>query len=211
MSKIIVFGATGGTGLQVVQQALMTGYKVTVVARNPDAFTISNKNLEVIKGDVLQPSTFENIFNGKAAVISCLGSKALQKTVIYSKGMSNIIEAMDKAGVYRVVCISAGAAVIPPNTSFLLRFLVKNILQRIFKYMYTDMLLMEKILSESDLNWTVIRAPRLTNGRLKGAYRIAIHNSLHGLSTLSRADLADFIIKHLNDQKTFKNKVEVSY
>lgn len=93
----------------------------------------------------------------------------LHTRVIYSKGMSNIIEAMDKADVYRVVCISAGAAVISPNTSCLSRFLVKNTLQRIFKYMYADMLLMEKILSESDLNWTVIRAPRLTNSPLTGS------------------------------------------
>jgi putative NADH-flavin reductase len=211
MNKIIVFGATGGTGLQVVQQALLAGYKVTVVVRNPDTFTISHNNLEVIKGDVLQQATFENLFHGMDAVISCLGSKPFAHTVVYSEGMSNIIKAMDKAGVDRIVCISAGAAVIPPNTPFLLRFLVKNTLQRIFKYMYADMLLMEEILSKSDLNWTVIRAPRLTNGRRKGAYRIALNNSLHVLSTLSRADLAECIVKLLNDQETFKNKVEVSY
>jgi putative NADH-flavin reductase len=211
MDKIILFGATGGTGLQVVRQALMTGHKVTVVVRNPDKFRVSNNNLEVIKGDVLEPTTFVNLLKGMDAVISCVGSKPFAKTVVYSKGMSNIIEAMDKAGVHRVVCISAGAAVVPPDTSFLLRFFVKNTLQRIFKYMYADMLLMEKNLNESDLNWTVIRAPRLTNGRLKGAYRIALHNSLHVLSTISRADLAYCIIKLLNDQKTYENKVEVSY
>jgi uncharacterized protein YbjT (DUF2867 family) len=79
MGRIIVFGATGGTGLQVVKQTLLAGYKVTVVVRNPAAFTISNNNLEVIKGDVLQPDTFENIFNGKDAIISCLGSKAMHR------------------------------------------------------------------------------------------------------------------------------------
>jgi putative NADH-flavin reductase len=211
MNKIIVFGATGGTGLQVVQQALSAGYKATVVVRNPDAFTISHKNLEVIKGDVLQPGTFENSFNCKDAIISCLGSKAMRQTVIYSKGISNIINAMRKAGINRVVCISAGAAVIPPKSSFLIKFVVKNTLQRIFRYMYADMLLMEKILSESNLNWTVIRAPRLTNGPLTGKYRIAPEDLLAIQSKLSRADLADCIIKHLTDQKTFKTKVEVSY
>ena len=88
MHKIIVFGATGGTGLQVVQQALSAGYKVTVVVRTPDAFKIIDNNLEVIKGDVLQPGTFENLFNGNDAIISCLGSKALRQTVIYSKGIN---------------------------------------------------------------------------------------------------------------------------
>jgi putative NADH-flavin reductase len=211
MNKIIVFGATGNTGMQVVQQALLAGYKVIVVVRNPDAFTISDKNLKVIKGDVLQPSTFENAIKGMDAVVSCLGSKAFQHTIIYSKGMSNIIDAMHKAGVYRVVCISAGAAVIPPHSSFLIKIFIKNTLQRIFKYMYTDMLLMENILSESDLNWTVIRAPRLTNGPLTRTYRIAINEFLANLSKVSRADLADCIIKYLADQKTFKARLEVSY
>lgn len=80
MNKIIVFGATGSTGMQLVQQALSAGYKVTAVVRTPDAFTISDKNLEVIKGDVLQPGSFENAINGKDAVVSCLGSKPFAHT-----------------------------------------------------------------------------------------------------------------------------------
>jgi uncharacterized protein YbjT (DUF2867 family) len=141
MKKIIVFGATGGTGKFVVEQALKAGYQVTIIARNLDAFMLTNKNLEVIKGDVLQPSTFEDAVKGKYAIISCLGSSRKEPTKIYSQGIINITIAMDKAGVKRIICISAAAVMVPPVGSFMIKFVAKNILQRLFKYIYADMLL----------------------------------------------------------------------
>jgi putative NADH-flavin reductase len=211
MKNLIVFGATGGTGKQVVEQALEAGHRVTVVLRTPDAFTISHKNLEIIKGDVLQPATFENALKGKDAVISCLGTTPKNPSSVYSRGVSNITAAMDKAGVKRIICISAGAVVVPAKASFILKFVVKNILQRLLKNIYADMLVMEKQLQGSDLNWTVSRAPRLTNGKLTGQYRIAITEPLSNPSSLSRADLADYILRHLADEKTFKGRVEICY
>ena len=211
MSKIIVFGATGGTGKQVVEQALEEGHKVTVIVRNPDAITMNHRNLEIIKGDVLQPITFENALKEKDAVVSCLGSKVGKPTVVYSKGTSNIASAMSKAEINRIICISAGAVIVPPKISLLMKFVAKHILQRIFKYMYADMLLMEKNLKESPLNWTVIRPARLTNKKHTGKYRTTVNEALSNPSKISRADLADYIIKHLNDEKTFKATIEISY
>ena len=141
----------------------------------------------------------------------CLGSTGKEPTTVYSQGVSNIADATDKAGVKRIICISAGAIAIPSDGSFITKFVVKNILQRLFKYIYADMLLMEKMLSKSDLDWTIIRAPRLTNNKRTGKYRIAINEHLSNLSSISRADLADYIVTHLNDEKAFKATVEVSY
>lgn len=211
MGKIIVFGATGGTGKQVVEQALEDGHKVTVVVRSPDAITTSHRNLEIIKGDVLQSTTFENAIKEKDAVVSCLGSMAGKPTKVYSLGTSNIASAMLKASIDRIICISAGAVIVPPKSSFLMKFVAKNILQRIFKYMYADMLLMEKFLNKSSLNWTVIRPSRLTNTRRTGIYRTTVNEPLSNPSKISRADLADYILKHLNDEMTFKATIEISY
>jgi putative NADH-flavin reductase len=210
-NKIIVFGASGGTGKSVVEQALEAGHQVTVVVRNPEAFNVSNKNLEIIKGDVLQLATFENALKEKDAVVSCLGSRDRKPTTVYSKGTSNITAAMRKAGVTRIICLSAGAVIVPPKSSFVLKFVVKNILQRIFKHIYADMLVMEKMLADSGLNWTVIRAPRLTNGKHTGKYRDSVNEPLSNPSSISRADLADYIVKHLSDERTFKAKVELGY
>ena len=211
MKNILVFGASGGTGLEVVEQALEAGHKVTAVLRQPDKFPIRHEQLRIIKGDVLNPLTYENTFFGMDVVISCLGTRNREATVVYSQGVTNILQAMQKVGMDRIICLSAGAVEIAPNTSFLMKFLMKNILQKLFKYSYADMLLMEGILRGSNLNWTVIRPPRLMNGDRTGKYRTSINEFIPNMSSLNRADLADYIIHHLDDEKTYKSKVEISY
>ncbi|WP_257668073.1 NAD(P)-dependent oxidoreductase [Parapedobacter tibetensis] len=211
MKKIIVFGVTGGTGRLVVKQALEAGHQVTGVVRNPDAFTLKHQQLTIIQGDVLQPNSFENAIREQDVVISCLGTQQREPTTIYSEGVGNIIKAMQKEDINRMICISAGAVTVPPKSSFIMKFVVKNILQRIFKYAYADMLKMEKLLTETNLNWTVIRSPWLRNTRLTGKYRTTINEPLRNPSKISRADLADYIVNHLTDEKTFKAKIEISY
>ena len=211
MKNILVFGASGGTGLEVVEQALEAGHKVTAILRHPDKFPIRHEQLRIIKGDVLNSITYENTFFGMDVVISCLGTRNREATVVYSQGVTNILQAMQKVGMDRIICLSAGAVEIAPNTSFIMKFLMKNILQKLFKYSYADMLLMEGILHGSNLNWTVIRPPRLLNGDRTGKYRTSINEIIPNMSSLNRADLADYIIHHLDDEKTYKSKVEISY
>jgi putative NADH-flavin reductase len=211
MKKIIVFGATGGTGKLVVSQALQAGHKVTIVVRNPDAFDIQHQNLETLKGDVFQSNSFEKAIMGQDVVVSCLGTQKREPTTVYSDGTLNISKAMQKAGVKRLICLSAGAVIVPPKSNFLMKFVIKNILQKVFKNLYSDMLIMEEMLRTSDLNWTVIRAPRLKNSKHTGHYRTAINEHLTRPSSISRADLADYIVTHLDDTKAYKALVEVSY
>ncbi len=91
------------------------------------------------------------------------------------------------------------------------KFLIKNILQKIFKYLYADMLIMEKLLKTTTLNYTIVRPPWLRNSNFTGKYRIAINEHLANPTKISRADLADFIVNHLLDERTFKSTVELSY
>jgi len=211
MKNIMVFGASGRTGLEVVGQALEAGNQVTVVLRHPERFPIRHEQLRIITGDVLQPKTYENSFFGIEVVISCLGSRNREPTTVYSEGVSNILMAMQKVNVNRIICLSAGAVEVPPKASFIMKFIIKNVLQRLFKYSYADMLIMETILGQSNQNWTVIRPPRLLNGDKTGNYRTIINDYLAGMSSLTRADLAHYIIHHLEDEKTYKSKVEISY
>lgn len=211
MKNIIVFGASGGTGLEVVEQALEAGHQVTAVLRHPELFPIRHEQLKIIKGDVLQPLTYEHTFYGKEVIISCLGTRDRKPTTVYSEGVKNIMEAMKKVELNRIICLSAGAVEIPPKASFIMKFLMKNILQKLFKYNYADMLLMEKQLRESDLDWTVIRPPRLLNGDKTGKYRTVLNEFIPNMSTLNRSDLAEYIVRHMEDEKTYKAKVEISY
>ena len=211
MKKIIVFGATGGTGKQVVEQALQAEHEVTVIVRNRDVFNIQHKNLEIIKGDVFQPPTFSNAIKGKDVVISCLGVQHKKPTTVYSEGIGNIIQVMQKQKVNRLICLSAGAVVVTPKSSLFLKFITRNILQRLFKYMYADMLIMEGILHKTNLNWTVVRPPWLRDTKYTAKYRTTINEHLSNPSKISRADLAHYIINHLTDEKTFKALIEISY
>jgi putative NADH-flavin reductase len=209
--RIIVLGATGGTGRQVVEQALRNGHHVTAIVRNPDALKVHHERLEIIRGDVYRSKSFEHALYGKDVVISCLGIQKQKATTLYSEGISNIMTAMQAAGVDRLICISAIAVNVPLNGSLLMRFITKNILQRIFTHTYNDMRAMESILRDSPLAWTVIRPPWLRNGPQTSVYRTSINESLSNASKLSRADLAHYIVNHLTDTTTFGSRVEISY
>lgn len=211
MKKIIVFGSTRGTGKLVVEQALQLGYNVTTVIRNPETYSLKHKNLKVIKGDVLQLNSFMDALKGQDAVISCLGIPKIQETTLYSEGMKNIVAAMKEAEVARIICISSGAITTPPGSSFIMSFLLKNVLQRLYKPIYSDMSLMEKTLSNSNLNWTVIGAPKLTDGKQTGKYRIITNQPLRNIPKISRADLAEFMITKLDDKNMYKSRVEIAY
>ena len=211
MKKIIVFGASGGTGKQVVHEALNAGYEVTVIVRNTEDYIFGHPLLEIIHGDVFEPETYKNAMVGKDAVVSCLGYHKREPTTIYSEGITNIMKAMQEGGVKRLICLSNGAIEIPQNASFRVKFEIKNILQRIFKYSIADMLLMENILNNSGLNWTVIRPSRLLNSLKTGKYRISINKNISKPSSVSRKDLAEFIFHHLFDENIYKSKVGISY
>ena len=209
--KLIVFGATGGTGKQVVEQALQAGHQVTVVVRRPASFAELYPQLTVFQCDVLQSATFEPAFQGADAVVSCLGIQTREPTTVYSEGVANIVRAMHKADITRLLCVSAIAVEVPPRSSWLIKLVTKYILQRLFRHLYGDMLRMEAALRDSALDWTVIRPPQLTDKKSTGHYRTAINEPILNPSKISRADLAHYIIRHLTDGKTFKARVEISY
>jgi putative NADH-flavin reductase len=212
MTKITVFGATGGTGKEVIQQALATGYKVTALVRNPAAFKMKHENLTIVQGDVLQTSTFEKELVGAAAIISCLGSgRSTMPTQVYSEGLKNIISAMDRTGVQRLICVSAGALYTNKEMGLVNRVLIKLVLQPILKEPYADMRLMEKTVAHTTLNWTIVRPPRLTNNALTGHYRTAIHKPLRLPFSISRADLADYMLSIIDAPNAFRATVTIAY
>ena len=211
MNKIVVFGATGGTGRQVVEQALRAGHQVTAVVRNPAAFLVQHPQLVIWQGDVLQPVDFKAVLAGADAVVSCLGIHGRKPTTVYSEGVRNIAQAMHQVGVTRIICLSSVAVVIPPRSSLLVKLVTRYILWTLLPHTYEDMRRMEAWLRESDLDWTVVRPPQLTNTKRTGNYRTTINEPIRKPSKISRADLAHYLVKHLTDEKTIKAKIEISY
>jgi putative NADH-flavin reductase len=212
MKKIIVFGATGGTGKQVVRQALENGLEVTTVVRNPSGFDLQHQNLRTIKGDVLQLSTFEKEIVGKDAVISCLGTgNNLKPTTIYLEGMENIISAMNKAKLKRISCVSAIGLQTNKEMGLFVRLLTKVVLQSILKNIYSDMRSMETKIENSGLLWTIVRPARLTDKPLTGKYRIAVNSHIKRPFSISRADVAQYMLSNIENTQIYKSKVEIAY
>lgn len=208
--RLIVFGATGGTGKHFVQQALDAGHIVTVVVRNPGSFNISHHNLDIVKADVLQLESFESAMKEQDAVVSSLGTRNTKNVVVYSKGINNIIAAMQRYNVQRVLTITAVPVENNPRLSFLYKILTK-LLQFFLKDLYADMLRMEQQIKAINFCWTIVRPPKLTNGMLKNKYRFAINEWLAKCTSISRADLAHFMLAHISDTSTYKSIIEISY
>jgi putative NADH-flavin reductase len=206
--KIALLGSTGGIGRHVLEQALDAGHEVTALARRPEAITIVNPCLHVVKGDALDYASVRRVVAGNDAVISALGVTNREPTTLYSQGARNALRAMDETGVNRFLCISASG--LDPGMLFQ-RVVAKVVLWRLLKHMYTDLTIMEQIVRESSADWTIVRPPRLTDNAHTGHYRVAIQKHLPNGWLLSRADVADYLLKAVNDRATYQALIEIAY
>ena len=206
--KLVVFGATGGIGAQVIEQAVAAGHEVTAVARRPEAVTLRHEHLEVVRGDVLEPETLRGPIAGKDAVISAVGARDRGPTTVYSQGVANIVKAMQSAHVRRLFCISASGLEPGPLWQ---RLIAKPILWTVLKESYSDLERMETLVKRSNVDWTIVRPPRLTDGPRTGKYQVALNTHLHNGMILSRADVADYILTPLGDIQSRCAVVELAY
>lgn len=207
--RLTVFGATGGTGRAVITQALDAGDKVTALARRPEALAEFGNGLTVVGGDVLDPAAVAEAVDGAEVVISALGiGMHRHATTVYSQGTANIIAAMRDAGASRLLVVSTSSLELPRRVT---ERAVAALLHRILAKPYADMALMEDAVRDSGLDWTLVRAARLTNGAVTGRYRTAVDAKLRGCWSISRADVAHYCLAHAADAAAFRHTVEVAY
>jgi putative NADH-flavin reductase len=180
------------------------------VVRNPASLPLEHANLEIVRGDILDLSSIAPYFAGMDAVISAIGANTLKPTTLYSAGMANVIKGMKVAGVKRVTGISAAPLEVGKEIPFFEKVLMRLVLRPLLRNSYADNRRMEDELEASQLDWTVIRAPRLTNGAHTGRYKIGLNKHLSALG-LSRADVADYIVKYLGDRAAYRSRVELAY
>lgn len=196
--KIFLFGASGGTGKEVLRLLLSQGHQVKVLLRKPESFNFpSSKNLTIIKGDVTAINTYQYAFKDIDAVISTLGTGTDRKpTTVYSAGGRNIITTMRSSGVTKLIVLTAAAFDVtdPGNDNFIVKFIVRPL----FKNIYSDMILLEQLLEEAnDIDWVCIRPTRLVSKPYTGRYRINLNHCPKNGSKIGRKDLADFIVKQI--------------
>lgn len=208
---LAIFGSTGPTGRALVAQALDRGHDVMAFARDPAAVDATSARLQAVRADVLDEASFDGVLNGVDAVLSAIGGHGRQPTTLYSEGAANIRDAMQQAGVRRFVGISA--LPVTPRTEFgpAERWIVIPVLSMFFGETYADMTRMEQVLRASDLDFTIMRPPQLTNKRATGKYRTAIDQHLRRARKISRADLATEMLRVIPDEQTIRATVTLAY
>lgn len=194
--RMTVFGATGGTGRQVVEQALARGHEVVACVRDSGALAdLASDRLEVVVGDVLEPASLDPAVRGSRAVLSAVGSRrGKEPTRVYSDGIHNVIAAMDRYAVDRLVCVTA-AGVGEPRSSKMPGLLGRLSGSPLLRAVYDDMERMEHEVMLSGVTWTIVRPAGLTDGPLTGEYRVVEGRGVPGGRSISRADLAAFMLK----------------
>ena len=199
--RLLIVGATGRTGRALVEQALERGHEVTALVRTPSKLRTQNQRLTVTRGDVLDFASVEAAVRGQDAVLCALGHKRwFYPTRILSEGIRNLIRAMGSHSVRRLVCeTSLGVADGWWRMGLYYTLFVKVF---ILPFYFNDKARQERLIRGSSLDWIIVRPGVLTNGPKRGTYRHGPKVG-HWLWTvrISRADVADFMLNQLTDDK----------
>ena len=207
--KILVIGATGPTGRELVAQGMALGHQITAAVRKPESADLP-PGTNVVRADVTDAASLAAAVAGQDAVVSSLGTKAFRKpTTLFSQGTTNLLAAMKQFGVRRLVCITGiGAGDSKGHGGFLYDRIIQPLL---LEEIYQDKDRQETIVRQSGLDWTLVRPGRLTNGPQTGRFREL--SDLDGITVgkISRSDVAGFILAPLEDRNTFARTITLSY
>ncbi len=211
MKKIALFGGTGQTGKEFLTLALERGYSVKALARSPEKLSVQHSNLEVVKGDVLNIEDVSRVVEGCDLTVSLFGHVKGSPEWLQTNGTKNIIMAMKEHNLEKIISLSGGGLPYPEKdqpkfADKLIRTIMKIAVPKILN----DAIEHHKVLADSGLKWIIIRAPRLTNGSKKGAYRVG-WVGVNASTQIARADLADFILKQVEDDHYLYQMPFVSY
>jgi uncharacterized protein YbjT (DUF2867 family) len=209
--RILVIGGTRGTGREVVQQALERGHHVVALARKPSNVKIQDARLRVAEGDVMKPESLDAAMANVDAVVCALGHKRwLGPTNTLSEGTRNVVRAMEKHGVKRLVVETALG--VGNSAGRLGVYYTLFTIPVILPFYWYDKGRQERIVRNSSLDWVIVRPGQLTNGRKRGVYKHGprVGNYLWSVS-ISRADVADFMLDQLGDTPYLHQTPGVSY
>ncbi len=225
--KLTIIAATGGVGRELLEQAVAAGHDVTTVVRNPQRLPAALRatgQVRVVSADMAapDPAALEAAVAGADAVLSGLGPHSNADAGIAAVGTRAIVAAMKAAAVRRIVAVSAApVGIVPtpgrpsppkhdPGDGFFMRHLLSHIANARLGKVFADLAQMEDILTESGLDWTVIRPPQLTGKPLTGTYRTAYGQNLKGGLSVPRADVAHLMLHALGQPGTIHQAIGIA-
>jgi len=207
--RIIIFGASGGTGRELVKQGLSLGHIIAAFVRNPNSLEVKDEKLTIFQGDVLNAEQVSRAVEGQDVVISVLGnktSKAIRKSnTVISEGLQNIIAAMDRNNLKRLLFVTSFG--VSENV-----FLPEKLFIKIFlKNIFADIPKQERLIQASGLDWTIVRPARLVNTPKTANYNAGDNLRFGIFSKISRTDVADFLLKSVDKREYFRKIIGLKH
>jgi putative NADH-flavin reductase len=210
MATVLIIGASRGIGLEAVKAALAAGHSVRALARSARRIRLDHPKLEKMAGDALGLATVKRALTGADVVIQSLGVAAgpemiFEPTRLFSKATRVLVTAMEEAQVKRLICVTGfGAGDSRGHGGFLYNTAFHLLLGRV----YDDKDVQERIIRRSKLDWVIVRPVILTDGPKTSAYRALVNPRDWTCGFISRANVADFLIKQI-DGDAFLHKTPV--
>ena len=203
MTKVLVIGASRGIGLETVRAALRAGHSVRALARSAASIPIQDAGLDKVSGDALDHDTIRNALQGVDVVIQTLGIASsprfiFEGTTLFSGSTRILVDAMKAAGVKRLIAVTGLGAGNSRGRGGLLYDAV--VFPLLLKRVYDDKDVQEWIVKSSGLDWTIVRPGLLTNRPAAGRYRVLTKSRDWQFGAISRADVADFLVRQINDR-----------
>jgi len=203
MAKLLVIGASRGIGLETVKAALLAGHSVRALARSAARIPIKNAALDKVSGDALDSDTIRSALQDVNVVIQTLGvdiapRAIIERTTLFSQSTRILVDAMKAAGVKRLIAVTGLGAGDSRGHGGLLYDVV--IFPLLLKRVYDDKDVQEWIIRSSGLDWTIVRPGLLTNNPATGRYRVLTVAQDWRFGRISRADVADFLIRQVDDR-----------
>ena len=208
--RVAVFGASGRTGRPLVEQALAAGHEVTAFVRDAAKLEMGHERLTVVEGDVKDPAKVREAVEGADAVLSALGHTKSSAKDVQTVGTANIVAAMQDVGVGRLVSLTGAGVSDPKDEPKLFDKAITTLLKLVQKDVLRDAENHARAIEESGLDWIIVRGPMLTEGEKKGEYRVGYVGKNSG-TKISRADVADFMLRQTEDDTYLGQKPMVSY
>lgn len=208
--RLAIFGASGRTGRPLVEQALAAGHEVTAFVRDPSRLDVDHERLKVVKGDVKDYAEAQEAVAGADAVLSALGHTKSSAKDVQTVGTENIIAAMKKFGVRRLVSLTGAGVGDPKDEPKLFDRAITGLLKLLQRDVLEDAQNHARAVEESGLDWVIVRGPMLTEGEKTGTYRVGYVGKDSG-TKVSRADVADFMLRQVEEDAYLHQKPMISY